>query len=110
MADVEYSLHKKQCFVQIEYEHLAKMQAFYKVPEDTSPTKLIAWMCEDFLPDVKLSAAVKKKIAEEIKKNTERRERRRQEWAGSEASQKYAARRKRRREEKKMEQEKKGGK
>lgn len=110
MANNEYSVENKQCFVQISYVNLAKMTTFYNVPSDSSVSSLIAWMCDDFLGDVKLSKETQRRISEEIKRKKERREQRRREWAGSEESRKDAAKRKARRESGKEKSSENGGK
>ena len=108
MANNEYSVENKQCFVQISYVNLAKMSTFYNVPSDSSVSSLIAWMCDDFLGDVKLSKSTLRGIAEEIQRKKELRERRRREWEGSDESRKDAAKRKARREAAKARSEEKG--
>lgn len=83
MANNEYDVSKKGYFVVLKMEHVEKMREFYHAPTSASPSAMIGWMCEDFLGDVELSAAAKRRVADEIKQNIERRNKRRQEWATS---------------------------
>lgn len=101
MAVTEYALDKKGYFMVLRLEHVEKMRAFYKAPTSASPSAMIGWMVDDFLSDVKLSPASKKRIAEQIEENRKKREKKRAEWGSSEYRVREYARRKAARDAKK---------
>lgn len=97
MANAEFAVDKKGCFILLHHETLYKMRKFFKAGKDVSVSTMVEMMGDLLFGKMKLTAKENAAINAEIERNKALREERRKKWATSAAQERDSEYRKARR-------------
>ena len=109
MANAEFAVDKKGCFILLHHETLYKMRKFFKAGKDVSVSTMVEMMGDFLFGKTRLTAKEKAEINAEIERNKALREERRKKWATSAAQERDSEYRKARRDARREAAAKKGG-